>query len=218
MRPFILLMAAAIAGCHCHPAPPPAPPTLATLAIANRTPTPTTVFVSFAADSQVRTLSFCKPDGGNPCSFPLAQGATQPVAFSAYLNITLAFGAPPSCGTTAAEVTLNTPSGGQDTTDVSLVDGYSNKIEIDVTGSGGAQTLGPPSGKTGNEGVFGVFPSGCDICVARQKPPCGITPCGSSPNDGGQECGCKRGGQYAPSVPCQYGAPHGQSYVVALMP
>jgi len=51
--------------------------------------------------------------------------------------------------------------------------------------------------------VSGVFPVGCDICVARQQPPCGISPCGSSPNDGGQTCGCHIGGQYNPIVPCQ---------------
>ena len=55
--------------------------------------------------------------------------------------------------------------------------------------------LGPPVGPTGNEKVFGVFPFGCDICVARHSPPCGIKP--------GKE-GCKTGSQYKPDVPCQY--------------
>ena len=62
---------------------------------------------------------------------------------------------------------------------------------------------GPAIPGADNSQVSGVFPYGCDICVARQQPPCGIAPCGSSPNDGGQACGCKTGGQYNPTMPCQ---------------
>jgi hypothetical protein len=53
---------------------------------------------------------------------------------------------------------------------------------------------GPPAGASGNESVLGIFPYGCDICVARQAPPCGI-PTGSD--------GCKTGTQSNPAVPCQ---------------
>jgi hypothetical protein len=83
-----------------------------------------------------------------------------------------------------------------DTLDVSLVDGYSNQIEIDAATSKGTVKLGPPKGATGNEKVLGVFPNGCDICVARQNPPCGMKP--------GKD-GCKKGpDQYHPDVLCQW--------------
>ncbi len=228
MRPLMLpaiLCALLLCVIGCHPTSPPGTSGAhASVSVANRTQAPTTVYVSFAADSQVRSFDFCAPVGSSPCSFPLAASATQVLPSTTYLNVTMAFGAAPSCGQTEAEVTVNTPSPGQDTADVSLVNGYSNRVEIDVfdvavTLDSGITHLGPPSGATGNETVYGLFPNGCDICVARQKPPCpGQSPCGSSPNDGGQGCGCKTGGQYDPAVPCQYGGPHDQTYVVALVP
>jgi hypothetical protein len=58
--------------------------------------------------------------------------------------------------------------------------------------------LGPPKGKDGNEKVLGLFPYGCDVCVARVSPPCGI-PKG--------RIGCKHGTQYKPDVVCQYQGP-----------
>ena len=79
--------------------------------------------------------------------------------------------------------------------DVSLVDGFSNLVAIDVKDSGGDRTLGPPFGPKGNEKVYGLFPLGCDICTARQNPPCGIKPGGD---------GCKAGTQYNPNPPCQW--------------
>lgn len=95
---------------------------------------------------------------------------------------------------TKAEVNINNPDW-YDTFDVSLVDGYSNDVEMTYTPpSGPTQTLGPPKGQTGNEKVYGLFPYGCDICVERQNPPCGISK---------GKAGCKTGTQYKPDVPCQ---------------
>jgi hypothetical protein len=227
MRAALLLVC--LAGCRsgcdfsCSPSSggdaAPAPAAGASVAVVNATKTATTAYVSFAADSAVRSFPFCAPDGGNPCSFPLGPSALQALPTGgAYLNITLSFGAPPSCNVTVAEVTVN--AAGQDTTDVSLVNGYNAALEVDVVGPDGGKLprVGPPLGPAGNERVFGVYPLGCDICVARTPPvPCGIPACGSSPNDGGQGCGCKSGGQYDPAVPCQYNpVPKGASYSVVL--
>ena len=65
----------------------------------------------------------------------------------------------------------------------------------DVVGDAGTTTLGPPKGMLGNSKLLGVFPLGCDICVARQSPPCGMKP--------GTD-GCKGGTQSNPDVPCQF--------------
>ena len=59
----------------------------------------------------------------------------------------------------------------------------------------GTLRLGPPNGPSGNDQLVGVYPFGCDVCVARQNPPCGI-PKGTA--------GCKGGTQYKPDVPCQW--------------
>jgi hypothetical protein len=159
------------------------------------------VYINFGADSAIQAAdwsSFCSGSGLN-CNFSLTGSQPLPNPDGAYLNMTLAFGTPVECGSTKAEVNINNPSW-YDTLDVSLVDGYSNPIKILYTppaADAAASTviLGPPNGQTGNEKVLGVFPYGCDICVARQNPPCGI-PVGKD--------GCKSGTQYNPDVPCQY--------------
>ena len=163
-----------------------------TLSITNGSKSPTVVFIAFGADSVITNWSFCPTTTRLNCQFPLAAGATQAMPLlGQYLNATISFGAPVTCNTTKAEVNLNNPNW-YDIADVSLVDGYSNKIEIDI----GATKLGPPRGPMGNERVFGLYPMGCDICVARQRPPCGMTP---------GKTGCKAGpDQYHPKVPCQW--------------
>ncbi len=177
------------------------PPVSSILAIENKTKDPTTVYVAFGADSVVLPANwpFCT-GGGLNCSFPMAKLSARPLPLGgAYLNATFSFGAPVTCNTTKAEININNP-GWYDTLDVSLVDGFSNKISILATpfGSKSPILLGPPKGKDGNEKVYGLFPNGCDVCVARQRPPCGMTP--------GRN-GCKSGSQYNPSVPCQYQGP-----------
>ena len=155
------------------------------------------VYVSFGSDSKITAddWSFCSGSGLN-CSFSLAGNTTKamPNPSGKYLNATFSFGAEVGCGVTKAEVNINNPSW-YDTFDVSLVDGYSDSIEMAYTPlSGKAVTLGPPNGETGNEKVYGLFPYGCDICVERQNPPCGISK---------GKTGCKTGTQYKPDVPCQ---------------
>lgn len=168
------------------------------VAAGSASPAPsTTVFFSFGADSAIKAAdwsSFCTVTAPLNCNFMMTGSQALPTG-GKYLNVTLAFGGPVACGATKAELNVNNPAW-YDTLDVSLVDGYSNKIGIDYTPPGGALVkLGPPLGKDGNEKVLGLFPYGCDICTGRQAPPCGIAPGGT---------GCKAGTQYKPDVPCQY--------------
>lgn len=170
-----------------------------TLAILNGTDGGTTVYVAFGAGSVVNSTNwatFCTANGNLNCSFPLLPGGAQALPLGGQnLNATFAFGGGVGCGMTKAEVNINTANNA-DTYDISLVDGWNVDLAVNV----GGQLLGPTVGRAGNEKVFGVFPLGCDICVARQKPPCGFSP-GSD--------GCKAGTQYNPAVPCQYQAPAG---------
>ena len=160
---------------------------------------PTVVYASFGSDSKVgvKDWSFCQ-GSGLTCSFALSGSRMLPIA-SRYLNVALSFDAPVACGSTKAELNVNNPAW-YDVFDVSLVDGYSNKVAIVYTPPGGKPvTLGPPAGATGNEKIVGVFPLGCDVCVARCNPPCSI-PKSCTPGT----AGCKSGTQYAPDYPCQY--------------
>lgn len=187
-------------------------------AITNDTKIATTVYLAFGSNSVVLPSSpgwsFCAGSGLN-CSFPLAAGATQALPLAGqWLNVTVSFGAPVTCNTTKAEININNPAW-YDIADVSLVDGFSNFVAVYVTGAADAGTtirLGPPNGPTGNEQLVGVYPLGCDLCVARGSPPCGMKP--------GTD-GCKAGTQYDPKPPCQYqGATKGgggSTYTVKLL-
>ena len=76
-----------------------------------------------------------------------------------------------------------------------MVDGFNEKIQINLTPTGGSMTqIGPPVGKLGNKKVFGVFPYGCTICAGIKNAPCG--------DAGGGEC--KSGSESKPDVLCQY--------------
>jgi len=192
----VLTTILAASSCRC-PKPPGPKGGSSTLSIQNDTDADTTVYVAFGSNSVVLPASwtFCAASSNLTCSFPLPAHGQKDLPLGLlggqFLNATFAFGAGVGCGSTKAEMTLNNPAW-YDVADVSLVDGYSNRIAITVNG---ITTLGPPLGRDGNEKVFGLFPYGCDICVARQAPPCGI-PTGTQ--------GCKAGSQYAPDVPCQY--------------
>ena len=162
--------------------------------------TSSTVYVAFGSDSEITAddWSFCTGSGLN-CSFAVAGEVPLPLN-GKYLNATFAFGQEVGCGVTKAEVNVNNPKW-YNTLDVSLVDGYSNDLQISVKEDGHRlpTLLGPPVGATGNEDVYGLFPVGCDICVQRQSPPCGIAK-GALHGDG-----CKtQGTQYDPKPPCQY--------------
>lgn len=180
------------------------------LSVSNKRTVDTTVYVSFGSDSRITAndWTFCNGSGLN-CNFVLGANSTKPLPnpSGSYINATFSFDAPVGCGVTKAEVNINNPSWA-DTLDVSLVDGYSNDIQMLVTTDAETPTtLGPPKGESGNEKVFGLFPYGCDICVERQNPPCGISK--------GKE-GCKKGTQYDPDVPCQYQAPASENLSVEV--
>jgi hypothetical protein len=170
----------------------------ATASITNKTGAPVTVYVAFGADSVVTSFPFCTPTGRLNCTFPIASSGEQilPMGITGrYLNATFSVNGPVTCGVTKFELNLNNPSW-FDIVDISLVDGFSTKIGISVKDSAGTHQLGPVVTQGGNEKVFGVYPYGCDICIARSSPPCGIPK--------GHE-GCKTGpDQYHPDVPCQY--------------
>lgn len=170
-----------------------------TAAVENATDKDVIVFLSFAPSSVVTasSFSFCAVDGGLNCTFPLKAHETRDLPLGGkYLNLTVSFGQQ-GCPSTEAEMTLNN-AGGYDTTDVSLVNGFTNYIEVVVDEDAGRRVLGPPRGADDNEKLDGIYPFGCDICVARQNPPCGFD-AGSS--------GCKEGTQYDPHPPCQYQLP-----------
>ncbi len=179
-------------------APCPTSDVLSTVIVINNTPDDTIVSVAFGSNSMITAASwdFCNDGSAPSCVFLLKARASHALPIGGqYLNATITFGAPTvGCGTTKAELQVNNPIW-HDVMDVSLVDGYSNGVVIDVTDSSGKSKLGPPVGKTGNEKVFGLFPLGCDICVARDQSACGL-PTGKD--------GCKGGTQYDPDVPCQY--------------
>jgi hypothetical protein len=173
---------------------------------------PVTVYVSFGADSAIRAAdwaSWCTTTSALTCNFNLTGSKALPNPDGKYLNMTMSVGAPVGCGVTKAEINVNNPNW-YDTLDVSLVDGYNGNMEIHYTPPTGPPTiLGPLNGQTGNENVLGVFPYGCDICVAQQNPPCGIPPGGS---------GCKAGTQYDPKPPCQFqGAVKGGGGIVEVI-
>jgi hypothetical protein len=196
MRVLILSLLVLVASCKCTPIEPSMPDSgggTSTASVTNATGAAASVYVAFGTDSVVLPPSwtFCTSIGPLGCTFQLAANGSQVLPLGGqYLNATISFNSVVGCGVTKAELNLNNPNW-YDIIDISLVDGWSNNVSIQV----GSTTLGPTLGKTGNEKVLGVFPLGCDICVARQNPPCGI----SKGTDG-----CKTGSQYNPDAICQY--------------
>ena len=196
-----LIAALLILGCQpTTTTPEPTPPAAggsSTLAVHNETKEATTLFVAFGSDSEIKPSGWkgCEATGPLTCTMPLKSGEKHPVALAGkYLNATLSFGAAVACGITKAELNLNNPEW-YDTTDISLVDGFSNQMMIKATDASGEKTLGPVISDKGNEKNFGVFPLGCDGCALRIAPPCGQSPGGT---------GCHGGSQYNPDPVCQY--------------
>lgn len=201
LHSLTLAVAMCMVGCSAPPGcrPPPAPsplPTSGDPIVVNATDASVVVNVSFAASSTVQPSgwSFCNSDAsaGLSCTFTIGPNGTQvlPTGGSP-LNATMAFNGQVTCGTTQVELNINNPAW-YDIVDISLVNGYSNKVSVSCDGT----MLGPVVGPTGNEKVFGVYPLGCDLCAARSAQ----TPCGMQPGTDG----CKAGTQYDPAVPCQY--------------
>jgi hypothetical protein len=162
--------------------------------VVNHAGRPISVYIAFGSNSVVRSWPFCSPVPGG-CKFGLNDKESQALPTGGqYLNATLSFGGPVTCGMTKVELNINNPAW-YDIIDISLVDGFNQKLGVSVHDSAGTHELGPVRSVSGNEKAIGVYPNGCDICVARQSPPCG-QPVGHD--------GCKSGSQYNPDVPCQY--------------
>jgi len=218
MRLHYVIIAIVVLSCsgkRCQPSTPEAGSDAAVTQarVFNKTATSTTVYAQFGADSEVGPADWPFCGDASPCSFPLAADAGQSLpTLGKHLNVTLSFDQSPQCTTTLGELDIGNPQWTEDTANISLVNGWSNDIEIDVSGS---QTLGPTKGPNGNASIYGVYPNGCDICVARQSPPCGISPCGG-PDGSPASCGCKAGTQYNPTVPCQASFARGSNVTVAL--
>lgn len=220
MKLYIAFLVLLLTSCHgCPPGPSSGDAAsdaviASTAAVLNNTITSTTVYVSFGGNSKVGPAdwaSFCTPVPSG-CSFPLAPGASQALpSFGEALNATIAFDQVPGCNTTLAELNLSIPGWQQDTANISLVNGWSNNVQINVSG---AQTLGPTGGPDANANVYGVFPVACDTCVARSIPPCGFDAGGCT--EAGS-CGCKSGTQYDPTVPCQESFARGAVVTVVLV-
>lgn len=199
LLPFLII---SLAGCPINPAPTPAVGHPTSLTVQNLTAKPTTVYVAFGSDSVIvpGSWSWCKKSGELTCSFPLGAFDSRVMdnKDGSYLNATLAFGNPVGCGVTKAEVNINNPNW-YDILDVSLVDGFSNRVSIVAESMVGTKeesvTLGPPTDGPTDANLPGVFPFGCDICVEKQNPPCGIAK---------GKTGCKAGTQYDPKPPCQW--------------
>lgn len=146
---------------------------------------------------------FCDVSNDNDslCIFSLKPGETRtiPNPRGICLNTSMGLGAEPQCpnsppdnlpkGTLEAEITLN--GQGDNTVDLSLVNGISGIIRVDLEGD---WTAGPDkkvmttftNGRKGdNFGVYGVFPWYCSDCIRM------------TPNVG--QCG----DPYNPDQPCQ---------------
>lgn len=184
-------------------------PQKASATFVNKTGRPVLVYVAFGADSAVTSFPFCTSTGRLGCRFPLGIDGTAELPLGGkYLNATFSVNGTVTCGMTKIELNLNNPAW-YDIADISLVDGFSARVALVATDSSGTHELGPVVSATGNEKAFGVYPYGCDICVARSAPPCDIPK--------GRE-GCKAGpDQYHPAVPCQYqGTKKGGGSAVAV--
>jgi len=182
---LLFVVACALAGCAPNRTP-------STLRVANNTASVATAYVAFGASSVVVAADwpFCTATGPLNCSFAISPNESRDLPLAGrHVIASLAANAPIACGSTKAEINLNNPAW-PDVADISLVDGFNSAMSLRFAGT----LLGPVTAGVGNERALGVYPYGCDICVARQHPSCGI-PAG---NDG-----CKTGTQYDPDVPCQ---------------
>lgn len=193
MRPFIIL-ALTLTGC---PNPSGSGSSGTTLSMKNSTGNAATVYAAFGSDSVVGVGDwiFCDKSGSLTCSFPIDAGITMAMPLTdKYTNVTLSFNNPVGCGVTKAEININNPNW-YDILDVSLVDGFSTKVMISAVTDSQTTDLGPATDESSDAQLAGVYPFGCDTCVARENPPCGISK-GTT--------GCKAGTQYDPTPPCQW--------------
>lgn len=160
------------------------------------------VFINFSDISAINAgdlAGFC--DSTSPplnCHLTLAANSSKelPNPGFKYVNMAVSFNSPVTCGATKAELTANNPAW-FDVMDVSVVDGFNNKIQIDAIASSGSKvTMGPPAGMTGNQLLFGVYPFKCDGCAVIKNPP--NCPGMAVPAE------CHGGKEFMPIPPCQY--------------
>ncbi len=175
------------------------------IVVKNNTTASAKVFINFGADSGItksKMGSICTRGASNlNCGFDLAAGKDVTIPNDGYLpvNMTIAFNKDIGCGSTKAELNVNKTGSAGDAANVSLVDGFNEKIKMVFERTGAAPVvMGPPCGIAGNEKVFGVYPYGCDGCAVRKAPQsaCGPYPAGNQ--------GCHAGSEYNPQIPCQY--------------
>ena len=169
--------------------------------ITNKQSAPARVYINFAADSVLKPtdLPFCEATGPLSCQFTLAANSSRDISNpqAKYLNMAFSFNAAVTCGSTKAEVLVNNPKW-FDILDVSVVDGFNEKIQMNLTPAGGKVT----------QKVFGVFPYGCTICAGIKDAPCGDAGKGE----------CKLGTESKPDVlcQCQMNEPNGLVEVLLL--
>lgn len=202
-----------LVSCRCSPIPPSGQPEAgpggSTVIVS--TTNPTVVYIAFGSDSVIQSFPFC--GDSSECLFALGPNGSQSLPINGYyLNATVSFDAPVGCGTTKAEINVNNPQW-YDTLDVSLVDGYSNDVQITATDLGDAGNGATMNASTPD--AYGVYPLACDLCSGRGSPPCGFLDAGAN-NDG-----CHAGSQYDPQPPCQWQGTvmgGGTRVTVSLMP
>ena len=178
------------------------------------------VYITFGADSCITQDNIkidgetgkCKSALYGECVFTLAKGEKNEINLNlCRADLTFRFNSAEGCSVTKAEANMNVPNW-DDSWNISLVDGWNENVRIDVATSDiGTKTLGPTLGQTGNQQVFGVYPYGCDVCTARQLPPCSIAM-------GDSECKTPNGvpNQYKPDVPCQWNHPRPNTVTVSV--
>jgi len=112
-----------------------------TISLVNNQSSAAEVNINFGADSELNArdlAGFCDSIS-EPlhCHLTLAGNSSKeiPNPDFKYVNLALAFNGAVNCGSTKAEVIANNPHW-FDIMDVSVVDGFSNKIEMDATPSG----------------------------------------------------------------------------------
>lgn len=151
------------------------------------------------------------------CNFDLAAGDSKTLTSDTkWYNLSIAFNAPGNvirCPVTQAELNVNTPTPKNDAFNVSLVNGYNEKIQMTFKPETGAiiQTDIPANAiglASGNENKKGVYPSGCTICTYRLNPPSYQQDKNCPDYKGNLTAGCHfpQGKEFEkkPNVPCHF--------------
>ena len=161
-----------------------------TVFIKNGTNATAKVYIAFGADSQVtmKNIGFpctffnAEPRGLN-CGFDLPAGQQKQIGQKGQiLGMSVGFNKAPGCGVTLGEVFVNKTGPGAEAIDISVVDGFNEKIVIEYdnpANKAASFKIGPPCGLKDNQKVLGVFPHGCSDCYRMV----GVRQCGPYPTD-----------------------------------